>query len=88
MKVKGRERPAVEIVFPNPWTLKATIGGRSLTARGEAFLPGYGSPDFELYLDTISRWDDGTPIDHTEREEVVRLILDAAKWQGIQIEVV
>ncbi|BCW94021.1 MAG: hypothetical protein KatS3mg007_1915 [Thermoanaerobaculum sp.] len=74
-----------EIFFPNPWTLKLTIGDRSLTAKGEA---SYVDRDFWLYSFSVSRWDDGTSIEPDEREALVRLIVELAGRRGIPIKVV
>jgi len=37
--------------------LRVKVGDKSVTIHGEAFLRGYGSPDFVLYQNSIEKWD-------------------------------
>lgn len=37
--------------------LRVKVGAKSATVYGEAFLRGYGSPDFVLYQNSIEKWD-------------------------------
>lgn len=37
--------------------LRVKDGAKSVTVYGEAFLRGYGSPDFLLYQNSIEKWD-------------------------------
>ncbi|WP_426196939.1 Imm74 family immunity protein [Massilia sp. DWR3-1-1] len=37
--------------------LRVKVGAKSVTVYGEAFLRGYGSPDFVLYQNSIEMWD-------------------------------
>jgi Immunity protein 74 len=68
-------------------TLRILIDGRSVTAEGEAYLPGHGSPDFVVYSNTITRWDDGEPISDRVREAILRAIEQEASSLGIRIEI-
>jgi len=47
----------VELVKITHGHLRVKIGGKSITIYGEAFLRGYGSPDFVLYQNSIEKWD-------------------------------
>jgi hypothetical protein len=51
-------------------TLRMAVDGRSIMAQGEAYLPGRGSPDFELYENSIVEWDDGGPVSDEERARI------------------
>lgn len=37
--------------------LRVKDGAKNVTVYGEAFLTGYGSPDFLLYQNSIKKWD-------------------------------
>ena len=47
----------MELVEITHGHLRVKIGGKSITIYGEAFLRGYGSPDFVLYQNSIENWD-------------------------------
>ena len=47
----------MELVEITHGHLRVKIGGKSITIYGEAFLRGYGSPDFVLYQNSIEKWD-------------------------------
>ena len=47
----------MELVEITHGHLGVKIGGKSITIYGEAFLRGYGSPDFVLYQNSIEKWD-------------------------------
>lgn len=66
-------------------TLTLMVRGRKVTVSGEAYLPGYGSPDFVVYKDTIVNWDDGSPISQMEKEEIVSEILREGASQKLDI---
>ena len=66
--------------------LRLHLDGRWATARGEAFLPGYGSPDFEIYRNQIA-WENGTPMSDDERERILQTLLAAARERGLEIEI-
>ena len=68
-------------------TLLLTVHGRTLTVRGEAYLPGHGSPDFVVYRSTLVLWDDGQPVTGAERSEVLACIGRAARRQGLVVEI-
>jgi Immunity protein 74 len=69
-------------------TLRITVDGRSVTAQGEAYLPGGSSPDFDLYQKSIVEWDDGGPVSDEERARIIEAILAEAKSEGMTIEIV
>jgi len=69
--------------------IKLSIDGREITINGEAFLPGYGSPDFVVYSNDIKNWDD-TPnslLSEQEKELVINTLLADAKEKKINIEI-
>ncbi len=37
--------------------VRAEVDGRPVTIGGEAYLPGFGSPDFVIYKASVQRWD-------------------------------
>jgi hypothetical protein len=67
-------------------SLELSVEGRRVTVDGEAFLPGYGSPDFVVYTNTILRWDDGQAIDAEAKRRILTHIEQECKTQGIQVE--
>lgn len=68
-------------------SLRIRVKGRSVTVGGEAYLPGYGSPDFVVYENTIETWDDGQAVSPEEKEEILRCIAQEAERQGIRVEI-
>ena len=67
-------------------SLTIAVNGRTITVQGEAYLPGHGSPDFVVYSETITRWDDGAPVSQDERNEVLAQIAREAQSRGLRIE--
>ena len=55
--------------------------------RGEAYLPGYGSPDFVVYGNTIEHWNDGESISESEKQEILRQVMEEAELRCIEIEI-
>lgn len=47
----------MELVEITHGHLRVRIREKSITIYGEAFLRGYGSPDFVLYQNSIEKWD-------------------------------
>ncbi len=68
-------------------TLRLVVAGRSVTVGGEAYLPGYGSPDFVVYSNTINCWDDGEVISEESMRKILQRIAEEAKLRGIRVEI-
>lgn len=68
-------------------TLKLEVNGRPVTLQGEAFLPGYGSPDFVIYRKMTERWEDGGLITPQDWEGILQRVAAEAKEQELQVEV-
>jgi hypothetical protein len=66
-------------------TLWIAVGGRPAILAGEAFLPGYGSPDFIASTRQI-RWEDGTPPSAGELAQIVEVARASAAERGATIE--
>jgi len=69
------------------WSLRTVVNGRPVTARGEALLPGYGSPEFVVSSNSIVVWDDGAPVSDDERVAILHHIQEEAKRQNRRIEI-
>lgn len=57
--------------------LRVTVGAKSVTVYGEAFLRGYGSPDFVLYQNSIEKWDapnDQEDVTSAEKNHVIHFL--------------
>lgn len=71
--------------------VRVEFGGRTVTIDGEAFLPGYGSPDFVLDRQSLRHWDppfDDEPIDDATREEILLATQVAmAQEKGMTVEI-
>ena len=64
----------VEITRGHLWV---KVGGKSITIYGEAFLRGYGSPDFVLYQNSIEKWDvpdDKENLTIIEKEQLIQFL--------------
>jgi hypothetical protein len=66
--------------------INLSVGGRSICIPGEAFLRGYGSPDFLAYPSEVLQWEDGEKLTNESREDVLKALLEAAKGGGITVE--
>jgi hypothetical protein len=66
--------------------INLSVNGRSICIPGEAFLRGYGSPDFLAYPSAVVQWDDGEKLTNEAREEVLKALLEAAKERNIAVE--
>jgi len=69
--------------------IKLKYKDRIITILGEALLPGYGSPDFVVYSNSITHWDDdpSTPIDHDQKENILELLKKEANERNLSIEI-
>jgi hypothetical protein len=63
-----------------------SVDGRSIRVTGEAFLRGYGSPDFLAYSSDLVKWDDGERLTNEVREQVLKALLEAARERNILVE--
>jgi len=68
-------------------SLRIKVDGRSVTVEGEAYLPGYGSPDFVLYRESMLCWDDGEVMKEDDKSRVIDRILDEAQREGIEVTI-
>jgi hypothetical protein len=68
-------------------TAHVKLGERSVVVQGEAFLPGYGSPDFVAYRNSPLTWDTGDDLTEEEREAVFDDLVRSAAERGISIEI-
>jgi hypothetical protein len=67
-------------------SIQLEVDGRAIEIPGEAFLPGYGSPDFLAYPSSVVKWDDGEKLTNETREQILQAFLEAAKERGIVVE--
>ena len=70
--------------------IRVKDGPRSVTAYGEAFLRGHGSPDFVLYQNSIEKWDPPNQNDgltHAEKDQVIQFIKDEFSRRKISLEI-
>lgn len=53
--------------------IRLRIGDRTVTVECEAYAPGYGSPNFVVYKDSIAAWDspERTPVTPKEKDEIL-----------------
>jgi hypothetical protein len=66
-------------------TIWVAVDGRTAVVSGEAFLPGYGSPDFLASVREIE-WEDGTSPSADELAHVVQVTQTGAAERGLTIE--
>jgi|GEM_PF-2801259 len=68
-------------------SIQLDVDGRAIEIPGEAFFRGgHGSPDFLAYPSDVVQWDDGEKLTNETREQVLKAFLEAAKEQGIVVE--
>ncbi len=70
--------------------IQMQIGDRTVTVHGEAYLPGYGSPDFVVYSDSIRKWDapnDHVAIDEMTKREILELLKSQMQKRKMTIEI-
>lgn len=69
--------------------IRLKIDGKLLTVEGEAYLPGYGSPDFVAYLDSIEQWDaphNAILIDDDQQTQILQILRDEMQKRNMTIE--
>lgn len=60
------------------------------TIYGEAFLRGYGSPDFLVYATTIEKWDapyEMEEITQTKKDEILRFLQEEFSRRKMTVEI-
>ena len=68
--------------------IKLKIQDKHVTILGEALLPGYGSPDFIVYTNSIEHWDDNqnTKISPEEKDLILQVLKEDTKERNLAIE--
>jgi hypothetical protein len=66
-------------------SLRIVVNGRTVTVGGEAYLRGFGSPDFVVYKNSIKLWDDGQSITHEEMDQIMMKISDESLLRNLNI---
>jgi hypothetical protein len=80
----------VELVEITHGHLRVKIGGKSITIYGEAFLRGYGSPDFVLYQNSIEKWDapdDKENLTLIEKKQLVQFLKEEFSRRKMCVEI-
>lgn len=70
--------------------IRLKLGDKTVTIQGEMYLPGYGSPDFVAYGNTIQRWDphfESETIDDRTKGEILAALKNETAKKGLTIEV-
>ena len=65
-------------------------GTKSVTIYGEAFLRGYGSPDFVLYQNSIENWDapnDQEKLTSAEKEDLIQFLKSEFRRRKMVLEI-
>ncbi|MBA4053350.1 MAG: hypothetical protein C0490_01425 [Marivirga sp.] len=80
----------MELVEITHGHLRVKIGGKSITIYGEAFLRGYGSPDFVLYQNSIEKWDapdDKENLPLIEKKQLVQFLKEEFSRRKMCLEI-
>jgi len=80
----------VELVEITHGHLRVKIGGKSITIYGEAFLRGYGSPDFVLYQNSIEKWDapdDKENLTLIEKKQLFQFLKEEFSRRKMRLEI-
>jgi hypothetical protein len=81
----------VSILNTTPSSIKAKVGEKTVTIEGESFAPGYGSPDFLIFENSVKRWDPPYAEDAIEPDMAAQIvakvvqILEERKWK-VEVE--
>ena len=92
MRLRRRKQPSPPRVHPDLKTdltrsyLRLELDGRTATVRAEAFVPGHGSPDFEVFRNEVA-WDDGSAVTEDDRDRILQTLLAAAEERGLSVEI-
>jgi len=65
------------------------VGDKTVTIEGEAYAPGYGSPSFVAYVNSIRNWDppeNAIEIDATMKAEILRLLKHGMYERNLTVE--
>lgn len=81
---KGRRYPDLKTDVTRSF-VRVSLGGRTARIPGEAFIRGYGSPDFLLSRESVV-WDDGGAMTDADRARIVETVLASALERGLNIE--
>jgi Immunity protein 74 len=69
----------------NKGRVEAFVGDRMVVIGGEALLER--DPDYVIYAETVTHWDDGAQIDVDERADLIDRVIEAAAQRGWKFEV-
>jgi hypothetical protein len=86
LRRRRREPPHDELMELTRGKARLRVGQRFATVWGEAYAPGYGSPDFVAFRKQVE-WDDGTPVTEEDRERILGVLEDAARTQKFTVEI-
>lgn len=75
----------MEITWVNRGLVILRVNNRTLHVKGEALIAG--DPDFLIYAQYITRWEDGTPISDEQKAEVLDRLVDEASTRGWKFEI-
>lgn len=70
--------------------LRVKVGANSVTIYGEAFLRGYGSPDFVIYRNSIENWDapnDQESVTPTEKYRLIHFLKEEFARRKMSLEI-
>lgn len=70
--------------------LRLKDGARYVTILGEAFLRGYGSPDFVLYQNSIEKWDapdDQQDVTSVEKARLIQFLKEDFSRRKMLLEI-
>lgn len=79
----------MQITRTTPSWITVEKDGLMTKILGESFVPGHGSPDFVIQIESIEKWVRGSrqvPIDERERREIVEFVLKELGHRGWIIE--
>lgn len=70
-------------------TIVLDVNGKQITLKGEAFLPGYGSPDFLISKNSFLRWDNvpNGDLSTSDRELILETLDSDFKSKGLVYEI-
>ena len=70
--------------------IRLKVGDKSATLYGEALLPGYGSPDFVIYSNSMESWDPPNHdelISQSEKAELLSVVESELSERGYKVEI-
>ncbi|MEU5990288.1 Imm74 family immunity protein [Spirillospora sp. NPDC047418] len=70
----------MDIRWPDRGTVLVDIDGRTLRVVGEALLER--RPDFLIFPEHITHWEDGAPLEDAEKSDVLSQVIEAAAARG------